>query len=155
MHQVRPECKVVVLIDRSKQHLSTGGQGSIVSYSAQGMLVVLIDRSKQHLSTGGQGSIVSYSSQGILVVLIDRSKQHHSTGGQGSIVSYHIFQHFAWHCTKARVCLLTRIMHVDLRLKVGNFGVQQEFLNLRLNIFVPFQCPCRIHHTSDRPLVDV
>jgi hypothetical protein len=35
-------------------------------------------------------------------------------------------------------CLLTRIMHVDLRPQVGNFGDQHEFLNLQLSIFVPF-----------------
>jgi hypothetical protein len=41
-------------------------------------------------------------------------------------------------CMKAQVCLLTRITHVHLRLQVGNFGVQHEFLNLWLSIFVPF-----------------
>jgi hypothetical protein len=34
--------------------------------------------------------------------------------------------------------MLTRIMHVDLRLQVGNFGDQHEFLDLQLSIFVPF-----------------
>jgi hypothetical protein len=54
------------------------------------------------------------------------------------LLSNQLFQHFAWHCMKARVCLLTRIMHVDLRLQVGNFGDQHEFLSLQLSNFVPF-----------------
>ena len=88
------------------------------------------------MKRGGSLSFLVGTISNVLVMEIGRTDV--GSGGYILVSCAHSNTSFAWHCMKARVCLLTRIMHIDLRLQVGNFGVQHEFLNLWLSNFVPF-----------------